>query len=95
VSWRDHFILQLPYAKAAAIVGLAALAYIASGQVDAVVRGAMKAATINLAIYAACALTAARLFDILSFNALWARIAAALRSRVGSTPASQPHTPTE
>lgn len=69
-AWRNHYVLDLPYAEAAQILVLAVTAFLVSGMVERASGHGVLAVTFNLMVFATLALVAARRFDILSFNSL-------------------------
>lgn len=83
-SWRDHFVLKLPYAKALAIAAMAAGAYLVTGYVEISLAPAALAIVVNGLIILGVAIVAARMFNVLSFNELSAKAMLLVRRSVGT-----------
>lgn len=81
-SWRDHYVLRLPYGDAAVIITAAVLAFIATGFIA---RSVSEAAMVVLAgsVFLLTAAATAWRYDILSFNELSNKAVAAMMRRKG------------
>jgi hypothetical protein len=75
----------LPFAQAGAIVLMAIAAYVVSGLVEVWVPWRVLNVPINLVVFAAVAVAAARRFNILSFNDLVASGVCLIKARRGAT----------
>ncbi len=86
-AWRGTFALRLPYAKAAVIVVIAALAFVTTGMVAGGLpggsgSGSWAVAAVNALIFLAAVLLTARLYNLLSFNDAMAGLGRSVKGRL-------------
>ena len=84
-AWRNSFVMRLPYAKAAGIVALAFTAWALTGMYEQGFESRWSAAAFNSIVLAAAGLTAARLYNLLSFNDLIVEIWRIMRGKCERT----------
>ena len=73
-TWRNHYILQLPYDKAAIILAVSIGVYTLTGFLETIIPSAPLVIILNIIIFAIVSASTAYHFNILSFKALISKI---------------------